>query len=377
MKNHALNRLTCIWMIMGLTALGAWLPLETYGGQEGCPPIGAIRWDAWHGKDGKVGLAVERSLSPLQWHYRLPFCGRVLPPNRVEIECDSPSVMDAELRYAQQARLNYWAFLAYDEDDSMSLSYKYYRASPDKRGIHFAFIAQFRRWGGTQGYVERNRRFVEAMKDPAYQKVQGNRPLFFVFNIEDEGFQVDWGGAAGFQKAVAHLREEAKGAGVGDPFMVVMDFNPERAKRWADRFGFDAISTYATHTNKRGAPYSELAKHDRSYWERSKRTGASVVPIVMAGWDDRPRAAAPAPWQMKRVNKLGSIYFEPPRPGELAAHVGEAIGWATRHAGPKGPNPIIIYAWNENDEGGWLIPTLSEGSARVEAMGNAVRNQCK
>ena len=31
-------------------------------------------------------------------------------------------------------------------------------------------------------------------------------------------------------------------------------------------------------------------------------------------------------------------------------------------------NAIIIYAWNENDEGGWLIPTLSEGTARLDAI---------
>lgn len=376
MRPYPFKRSTVVSIVLGVVVLCTCLFVPGYAGQGVCPPVGAIRWDAWHGKDGKVGLAVEQSLSPLKWHSRVPFCGRILAPNRVEIECDSPSVMDQELRYAQQAGLSFWAFLAYDEDDPMSLSYKYYRASPDKRGIHFAFIAQFPRWGGSEAYAARNRRFVEAMKDPAYQRVKGNRPLLFVFKIQEDLLQKEWHGAAGFRKAIAQLREEAIKAGVGNPFIVVMEFNPERAKRLADTFGFDAISTYATHPAKAGAPYAALAKHDRNYWERSRRTGASVVPIVMAGWDDRPRAVNPTPWQAKRLHKLGRVYFDAPRPQELASHVTDAIRWVTKYSGPAGPNPVIIYAWNEHDEGGWLAPTLSEGSVRVEAMGGAVRASC-
>src|SRR5439155_790373 len=39
------------------------------------PVVGAIRWDAWFGDTAAttVGHEVERSLGPLQWHYRLPF----------------------------------------------------------------------------------------------------------------------------------------------------------------------------------------------------------------------------------------------------------------------------------------------------------------
>ncbi len=31
-------------------------------------------------------------------------------------------------------------------------------------------------------------------------------------------------------------------------------------------------------------------------------------------------------------------------------------------------NHRLIYAWNENDEGGWLTPTLYDGNARLEAV---------
>jgi hypothetical protein len=31
-------------------------------------------------------------------------------------------------------------------------------------------------------------------------------------------------------------------------------------------------------------------------------------------------------------------------------------------------NAVIICTWNEFDKGGWLDPTLSEGSARLDAL---------
>jgi hypothetical protein len=36
-------------------------------------------------------------------------------------------------------------------------------------------------------------------------------------------------------------------------------------------------------------------------------------------------------------------------------------------------NVVNIYAWNESDAGGWLVPTLSEGMARLDALRKILR----
>ena len=36
-------------------------------------------------------------------------------------------------------------------------------------------------------------------------------------------------------------------------------------------------------------------------------------------------------------------------------------------------NTVMIYAWNEFDEGGWLAPTLSEGAARIDALAKVLK----
>ena len=53
----------------------------TFGAQEATrlfrPLVGAIRWDAWHGELSEVGKAVEKTLSPLKYHFRLPWFAKI------------------------------------------------------------------------------------------------------------------------------------------------------------------------------------------------------------------------------------------------------------------------------------------------------------
>ena len=42
--------------------------------------------------------------------------------------------------------------------------------------------------------------------------------------------------------------------------------------------------------------------------------------------------------------------------------------WNNTHQPANPTGVILIYAWNEIDEGGWLVPTQSEGDARLKAI---------
>ena len=79
-------------------------------------------------------------------------------------------------------------------------------------------------------------------------------------------------------------------------------------------------------------------------------------------------------------------FFEQQRPlvdsvtgtaGEVASHVFEAVRWTRAHRDINPANAVIIYAWNEHDEGGWLQPTLgSDGSPdeeRIKALEKVLR----
>ena len=107
--------------------------------------------------------------------------------------------------------------------------------------------------------------------------------------------------------------------------MVLQDWSASDAAKDARELGFDAISAYATTGNKRGEqPYSVLADHVQDFWEQCRATGLRVVPLVMAGWDRRPRIENPVPWEPKEAphDTLEiALHFKSAQPDELARSV--------------------------------------------------------
>ena len=97
----------------------------------------------------------------------------------------------------------------------------------------------------------------------------------------------------------------------------------------------------------------------------------------MAGWDRRPRVEHPVPWETWQKPGQGlDRFYHAPTPAELATHVQDALDWLRDN--PAAPaRCALIYAWNENDEGGWLVPTLAADGTpdtrRIEALGHVLR----
>ena len=95
---------------------------------------------------------------------------------------------------------------------------------------------------------------------------------------------------------------------------------------------------------------------NRWYWNQYKATGREVVPLVNAGWDGRPR------------NYLGA-WYEPAKPAEVADAVKGALDWNRTNLNTARAGTVLVYAWNEHDEGGWLCPTLNpDGTANAERL---------
>jgi hypothetical protein len=338
------------------------------------PTMGAIRWDAWHGQRGGPGRAVERSLGPSQWHYRLPFFAKVLSPSAVSIDGSSPEVMDREIAYAAKAGIDYWAFVTYDAKDPMSLGLANYLKSRRKRGLRFCLISEQQRWGGPDTYEGHTRRLVALMRMPSYLRVAGARPLLYLGFISDETTASRWGGIQGFRKAVDDMRRLARESGAGDPYIAIMDPVATRAAMLRRQLGADAVSAYAVQGGDARAPYSKLAAYARRFWDDCASTGSAVIPIAMSGWDRRPRVERPVPWETWQEPGAGlDVYYQAPTPAELASHVEEAFRWIDQHPQASPARTALVYAWNENDEGGWLVPTLGEGTKRLDALRHLLR----
>jgi hypothetical protein len=332
------------------------------------PVVGAIRWDAWIGDTpgSDVGRQVERSLGPERWHVRLPFFAREISKNAVQVRANREEVMDQEIAYAHAAGLDYWAFVMYGSDDPLTRGgLDLYLRSKRSGDIKFAMIVQsytFNDAGLT--------RLLHYFADERYQTVAGGRPLVFLAGprtVDD----ADWPDA---KAMLGRLREESVRAGVRNPYVVHM-WGWDGAKRVIDELTLDAVGAYSMNFDDRAAPYSLLVKKTEAKWDEWRATGAKVFPLVTAGWDRRPRVEHPVSWEPP--NSAGAIerYYEPPAPAALAEHLKASLDWCARYPATAEAWGVVIYAWNEIDEGGWLVPSLwqNQGTSRLDAIGRVLR----
>lgn len=321
------------------------------------PIVGAIRWDAWQDPTG-VGKETDKTLSPKKWHYRVPFFGEIVSDDKVRIDGNQQAIMDQEIAYAAEAGLKYWAFVTYPDSFGMSNGLHRYLASTKKSQINFCLDLQGD-WLSNDRveWPEQVARYVGYFKDPAYQKVLNGRPLVYLFNSPSKKprFPSD----TETKVAFAQLRQASIAAGAGDPYIVFQGWHATNDAATIKTLGLDALSAYAVPAPAPDLPYSALMERAHEFWNSRKATGAQVVPIASAGWDNRTRFEIPTPW-----DKGGQNYYRPATAKELTAHVAEAITWVKQNPQASPANAVLIYAWNEHDEGGWLCPTLKpDGSA--------------
>jgi hypothetical protein len=330
------------------------------------PKIGAIRWDAWIGDKGGPGRAVQTSLGPEKWHYRLPFFAKVTGPDTVQIDGTSQEVMDREIDYAAQARLSYWAFVMYGVDDPMSIALYRYLSSGERDKIEFSLITAPQSWSDPAWA----KRIEWLMTERGYLTVLHGRPVLYMLG--------DSKGSTLSRKAIDDFRADVIAKGLKNPYIVLMDFSAADGKRWLDVLGADAISSYDSRGDvdfKQPWTYPQVAHGAETFWDQCKATGAQVVPVITLTAGRAPRIEHPVPWEKSQKQGDGNLNDAPPTPKEMEEHVVHAFQWLRTNRASAQAQIAITYAWNENDEGGWLVPTLSEGTARIHAMAAAIDSQ--
>ncbi|MCF7816373.1 MAG: glycoside hydrolase family 99-like domain-containing protein [Kiritimatiellales bacterium] len=350
-----------------MAATGLLLALCSHAAEK--PLVGAIRWDGWQ-ENGDVQAGLEKALGPNHWHYRLPFFAQVTSSNTVSINGNSQAIMDREINYAADGGIDYWSFDIYPDDIGMSNALHLYLKSGFKHRINFVLNLQ----GGwiaekQESWDAQMGRFVRYFKDPSYQKVLGNHPLVFLFTPVPS--TPEFPDNAAVAAAFKQLRAATINAGLGNPYIVYQGWVAIDDFKTMQDYGLDAIGAYAVGG---GRSYASLAEHARQFWEQEKATGANVVPIVGSGWDNRPFQETPTSWYPEPIGE----YTLPPTPAELAGHLADALDWTQSNLAKTTPaNTVLIYGWNENAEGGWLVPTLNpDGSANTERI-DAIEKKLK
>ena len=335
------------------------LPLSLLAADR--PSVGAIRWDAWSG--GGVTEQVEQTLSPEKHRSRLPWFTKVDAVDRAHIDASADGIMEQEIAYAKNAGLNYWAFLTYPEGDAMSSALARYLRSPKRADLGFCLILHQTLSVPAARWPAERDRVIKLLQEPGYQKV-GSRPLVFAFDLKTEHPTVK----ARFDE----LRATAKAASL-EPYFIYMGWSPARDYQAHASEGFAAVSAYAhPGTEPNFAKYVDA--FERHAWANALATKTPYVPLVTTGWDKRPRQDHPVSWEKNAGYANQKTFPATATPDEIVAHLGRALTFVKAHPDICPTNTVIIYAWNEHDEGGWLCPTWTPSGKPDTSRLDAVRS---
>jgi len=315
--------------------------------------VGAIRWDGWVGKKGtwQIGPIVERTLGPAKFHYRAPFFSIATAKDSISIDGTTQEIMDKEIAYARNAGVDYWAYCWYPDSCGLELARKLHQTSIHANDVNWCVILQSFE---NNVYNNYGKTLVEDFARENYQKVAGGRPIVYLFSSDLT------------KTGLAELRSMTLAKNLKVPYVVVMDWSANAAADYCNAIGADAISSYAAG-GQNNLPFAEIIpSQSQANWEAYALKKA-IVPWICTGWNPRPRMESPNPW--------GGYYSEATicqdaSPADIKDFLISGIKWTVFNRNKAVANSIIIYAWNEHDEGyGAICPTLgADGTPNRERL---------
>jgi len=306
------------------------------------PFIGAIRWDAWFPGNHpatadiprNVGQQVSDTLSQLKYHFRVPYFAK-LEEDGVTVSFPAPTqgLFDEEMHYAADAGIDYFAYCMYEDNSGMEYARQFHTCSALNKKVKMSAILT----AGSYNIQKHLGDLVHYFQQPYYMKVCGDRPLVFFFSYQEHT-----------PEDITALRAACKEAKVPQPYIAAMFWNRHEEKAQY----FDAVSGYG-FSGTNGESFTALTQKTYSRWEDAVTRGQKLIPMSTAGWDPRPRHDRPVSW----MNVAAESWVQTATPDEIASHIEETMDYIQEHKENCEANALLIYAWNENDEGGWLVPT--------------------
>jgi len=290
----------------------------------------------------------------------------------------APATLERQLEWAHEFGIDFFLFDWYHKRDDgggdTNSAIKNYVHLDDHHGVSFALT-----------YINNEQELViprsewpavaeewvtQYFSDPDYVRVAG-MPLFEVHDVT--GMTLQFGGTDGVNWALDTLRQVAKAHGLPGVYIVggvyvdsLFDWTGFPRGVGGEPRGlldqhYDALSNYgypaAPGYLDGEQPYAKLVAAGEQMWDRfADKSPLPYIPDVTAGWDGRPNLEAP----------LGHLWWYDRTPGEVGAFVNAAVGWAASHPSLRAEAPpakplVLIEAWNELQEGSFILPTVGAG----------------
>jgi hypothetical protein len=317
--------------------------------------IGAIRWDAgWVGDVSPISAYTQKQMSPEKFRFRTPFFATIHKPDSVTFKY-TQAIMDQEIAYAKNAGINYWLYNWYPKG-GFDIPLNLHLSSTHRDDVKFAYIFYSTNWQYVKNELPLT---MNRMKMSNYMKIDGKPLVFLMHNT--------W-----TLTDINQLKSEAKKAGIPAIYLVIMEWTGPTAIEKCSSYGAQASSAYCNWGDG-GISYSAMAEATENKWDTYKSPSFGFIPFVTTGWDPRPIIE-----YYHGLSKADSISISAwyPKPAEdhwmqtattdeVAAHLKAGLDWVKNNPTYSKPKTVIMYAWNECSEGGFIIPVAETDSSAI------------
>lgn len=302
-----------------------------------------------------------------RWRDRWPYYTSVNPKDGSGIiSGDTQKVMDQNIRYWTDFNIDSVSFVYYAPFSPQFSKYNKglnrFLNSKEVNPVTFSLILQGSHLLNQSGHGEFTDDILELLKNPKYQRINEDRPLIYIYDIPN--LVKSFGSKENVKKAIVDLRVKTESAQAGKLLVAGLDADNSNTD-----LGFDAFGSYSANGagEEKEYPYSLLMEANRTHWDKLGLFGKDVILPVNIGWDPRPRFSNPEIGLMYR----GNPWYSAPKPEQITQNILAAYEWMKRHPICSSLQTILIYAWNEYDEGLRLSPGLDDGDIRLKAVRQA------
>ena len=338
--------------------------------------VGAYYFDGWSGRN-------ELADDPSQpWAKNAPthLTRRMIEefPEREPIwgwRDDSLAIMERQIDLAADHGVAFFAFCWYWHDSGQAINKKAIQEDCKHTGLELFLKARNNHRlkfcllvanhtgfeiKGTEAWKQAADFWMPYLKHPQHLTV-GGKPLVIIYGSRD-------GDKPGF----AYMQEAARKAGL--PGVAIAACGDDCVSR-TTAMGY----THTTHYNitlgytggSEAHKYTELVQAHTQAWHGWHGCPEQpFIPELSAGWDKRP-------WEgLAGLNQKPGWYFPDRTPEQFADFLRQAITWMDTHPEQTTTERIVlIYAWNEFGEGGYIAPTKGDPEGKYLKALRSVLNK--
>jgi len=328
--------------------------------------VGAYYFDGWSGHNDKWALT---SRLKSEFSKREPIWGW---------HDNSFKIMETQIEYAADNGLSFFSFCWYYPEEHkkktpLNNALDLFLGAKNTNRMQFALMVANHKGFiiGPKDWDIVSNRWIKLFRERNYLKVDGH-PILIFFSGEE--LLKAFGGAKKTRLALQSLKSEALAAKIEVPLIGVCA-TPGPENGWDDLLsfknaGFDFLTGYNYHEygvgKEKKQDFHQLEIVHEQIWNSfAEKDILPYIPVVTTGWDMRP-------WEKTEIPQ--SYYYQNRTPENVATFVQNAINWTENH--PKqslNDRLVILYAWNEIGEGGYLTPTKSEGDKILKALNKVVK----